>query len=345
MLVCKASIWLVSFFPFLLPLTCHAVSDSHRVVIYYQTTNFNSSADSHISLLPLVETAADISVTHVLVSALHIDGTDGIHLNDYPPSNPIFDQVWSDVATLQSKGVIVAAMLGGAAPGSFEKLDGDDEQFEKYYGPLKETIGTYNLQGLDLDVEEDMSLDGIIRLIDRLRSDFGNDFLITLAPVASALQTGGSNLSGFNYFDLEAQRGDEISFYNGQFYSGFGSASSTSDYQDIIDSGFPAEKVVLGLLTNSANGNGFVALDTSAGVIEDLVAEYPSFGGVAGWEYFNSLPGGTSAPEEWATWAAEHLATSSTTDTSSTKFRARRAVHDTWHVVRRWGRQTWRWLK
>ncbi|KAK9783455.1 putative Glycoside hydrolase superfamily [Seiridium cardinale] len=344
MLVCSATTWLARLFPFLVPQTCHVATDNHRVVIYYQTTNANSSADSHISLLPLVS-EANISVTHVLVSAFHLDDTDGIHLNDYPPNNTRFDQVWSDVATLQSKGVTVGGMLGGAAQGSFERLDGDDEQFEQYYGPLKETIGTYNLQGMDLDVEEDMSLDGIIRLIDRLRSDFGDEFVITLAPVASALQDGGSNLSGFSYTDLEAQRGDEIDFYNGQFYSGFGSASSTSDYQDIIDGGFTPEKVVMGLLTNSANGNGFVALDTSAGVIEDLVAEYPDFGGVAGWEYFNSLPGGTSAPEEWAAWAAEHQAATTATDTSSTKFKAKRAMHDTWHIVRRWGRKTWRWLK
>lgn len=38
--------------------------------------------------------------------------------------------------------------------------------------------------------------------------------VITLAPVASALTEGGGNLSGFNYFDLEAQRGSSIAFYN-----------------------------------------------------------------------------------------------------------------------------------
>ncbi|KAI1869742.1 uncharacterized protein JN550_005723 [Neoarthrinium moseri] len=345
MLVCNAATWMVKLFPFLLPLTCHAATNNHRVVVYYQTTNYNGSATEHVSLLPLINSEAKIPVTHVLVSALHIDDKDGIHLNDYPPDNPIFDEVWSDVAQLQAKGVVVTGMLGGAAPGSFTRLDGDDAQFEKYYGPLHDTIGQYNLQGLDLDVEENMSLNGIIRLIDRLRKDFGDDFVITLAPVASALQKGGGNLSGFDYFKLEAQRGSDIDFYNGQFYSGFGSAASTSDYQDIIDGGFPAEKVVMGLLTNKANGNGFVALDTSAGVIKELVAEYPDFGGVAGWEYFNSMPGGQKEPWKWASWATNALSASSTTDTSSPKFMVKRAAHDTWHVVRRWGRQTWRFLK
>jgi len=37
--------------------------------------------------------------------------------------------------------------------------------------PMLEIIHQYGLQGLDLDVEEAMSLHGIIRLIDRLKAD------------------------------------------------------------------------------------------------------------------------------------------------------------------------------
>jgi alkaline phosphatase D len=76
-------------------------------------------------------------------------------------------------------------MLGGASAGSFAHLDG--LEFEAYYSPLKDMIAAHSLDGLDLDVEE-MSLNGVIQLIDRLKNDFGNDFLITLAPVAAALQ-------------------------------------------------------------------------------------------------------------------------------------------------------------
>ncbi|KAJ1335207.1 Glycosyl hydrolases family 18 [Microdochium nivale] len=199
------------------------------------------------------------------------------------------------------------AMVGGAAVGSWTRLDGDAEQFEHYYKPLHDFVGGYNIQGLDLDVEQEMSLEGIIRLIDRLKTDFGDDFVISLAPVGSALTKGGGNLSGFDYFQLEAKRGKDIDFYNAQFYFGWGDASSAADYEDIIDDGFPTEKVVMGLLTNPANGNGYVTLDKQAPVLEELVAENPRFGGVAGWEYFNSLPGGDSAPYKWAAWMAEHI--------------------------------------
>ena len=35
------------------------------------------------------------------------------------------------------------------------------------------------------------------------------------------------------------------------------------------------------------------------GTVRSLVSKYPDFGGVDGWEYFDSLPGGTSAPQQW----------------------------------------------
>ncbi|KMU83223.1 hypothetical protein CIHG_01005 [Coccidioides immitis H538.4] len=67
-----------------------------------------------------------------------------------------------------------------------------------------------------------MSLDGIIRLIDRLKSDFGDEFIITLAPVATAMVHGLRHLSGFDYRALETARGSKISWYNVQFYNGWG---------------------------------------------------------------------------------------------------------------------------
>ncbi|XDG01311.1 hypothetical protein ABKA04_000926 [Annulohypoxylon sp. FPYF3050] len=348
MLFCKVSQWMTRLMPLLVPATAvcakksaTAVND-HRVVIYYQTTNYNGSATEHVSLLPLISDKSNIPVTHVLIAAIHLTDDPGVHLNNYPPENSLFDQVWSDAAQLQAAGVTVMGMLGGAAAGSYSRLDGDDASFEKYYKPLHDMIGTYNLQGLDLDVEESMSLSGIIRLIDRLKKDFGDSFTISLAPVAAALTEGGGNLSGFSYFDLEKQRGSSISFYNGQFYYGWGSASSASDYESIIDDGFAANKVVMGLLTNSANGNGFVSLDTSATVLKELTSENTGFGGVAGWEYFNSQPGGESAPNEWATFMAQHVRSASATSGKKKEISTREAV---WRRVRKAGRRVRREAK
>ncbi|KAL3956811.1 hypothetical protein ACCO45_009657 [Purpureocillium lilacinum] len=140
---------------------------------------------------------------------------------------------------MRNSGVKVMGMVGGAAAGSFTKdtLDGDQATFDKYYGQLKAVIQEFGLQGMDLDVEQYMSQAGITRLVNQLRHDFGSDFTITLAPSSD---------------------GDDISFYNAQFYSGFGSMRSSDDFNSITSHGLAASKII---------------------------------GGVMGWEYFNSEPG------------------------------------------------------
>jgi hypothetical protein len=266
-------------------------ADSKRVVVYYQTQYVNG-----VYVSPKALTDNNTGVTDVLVGAIHLD-PDVVHLNDDPPESPKFTQMWADLHAMQAKGVHVSAFVGGAAQGSFQRLDTD---FATYYPRLKNLVTTYGLNGLDLDVEESMSQAGINRLIDQLTTDFGTGFIITLAPVATAL-SGGGNLSGFNYETLERDRGAKIDWYNAQFYCGWGSMANTTGYDNIINRGlFTPNKVVTGVVTNSANCSGYVALPTLKNTLAALVAKYPTFGGVDGWEYFNSDPGGTPAPWQWA---------------------------------------------
>lgn len=271
-----------------------------RIICYYQT--HDSPPGQHVSILPLITEFTGI--THVILAAIHLNDDPGnITLNDHPPSHPRFKQLWEELDVLQFAGIPVLGMLGGAAKGSFTRLDGDDKLFEVYYVPLRDIIRTYKLDGLDLDVEENMSLAGVIRLIDRLKADFGESFLITLAPVATALQAG-RHLSGFDYEALEVLRGAKISWYNTQFYCGWGDMQNTSGYDMIMGYGWPAHKVVVGLITNPGNGSGYVAPEVLAPVLVTLRAKYPSFGGVMGWEYFNSIPGDVDRPWEWAAFMA-----------------------------------------
>ncbi|PON24119.1 chitinase [Trichoderma gamsii] len=269
-----------------------------RIITYYQT--HHDSASKPISVLPLL-TQPGISITHVILAAIHLnEDPNHITLNDHPPHHPRFETLWAELRILQASGVKVLGMLGGAAKGSYKRLDGSSEQFERYYVPLRDIIRARGLDGLDLDVEEDMSLGGVINLIDRLRSDFGKGFIITLAPVAAALLDHRSNLSGFDYEALEVMRGKEIAWYNTQFYSGWGDMSNPIMYEMILRKGWPAEKVVVGLITNPENGNGFVMWEFLSNVLALLRGRHERFGGVMGWEYFNSLPGGRERPWEWA---------------------------------------------
>jgi chitinase len=277
-------------------------AEQKRVIYYYQTQYDNNV---YVSLSPIWTTLNPENgkpyVTDVMVAAFHLgyntDGSPYIHLNDNVPSDPMFTTMWQEVATLQSYGVTVRMMLGGAAQGSYADLF---NAWSTFYPILQQTLEQYNLNGIDLDVEEDVTLANAEMLIDQLNTDFGSKFLITLAPVASALW-GGANLSGFSYPQLyKSSAGPKIAWFNGQFYSGFATLASPADYERTIDYGYPADKIVAGMIANSADGSGYVGMGTVSKTVNSLVGQYAHFGGVFAWEYFNAEPGGTSDPIEWA---------------------------------------------
>ena len=280
-----------------------AGTSAKRVIYYYQTQYSNGQ---YVSLAPIWAKLDPVTgkpaTTDVMIAAFHLghntDGSPYIHLNDNVPQDPMFDVMWPEVAKLQTYGVTTRMMLGGAAQGSYQLLFSD---WKTFYPILKSTLQQYKLNGIDLDVEENVTLADIEKLIVKLHADFGSNFLITLSPVCSALWDG-ANLSGFSYTQLyKSAAGADIAWFNGQFYSGFGSLQTPSDYEHALKAGiFPANKVVAGLIANPNDGFGYVPVKTVAATVKTLVAKYPTFGGVADWEYFDALPGGPADPALWS---------------------------------------------
>ncbi len=265
-----------------------ALSANGHVVAYYQTQYSNNS---YVSPSPLRGIATDIEV-----AAFHLNGDGSVHLNDNPPSDAKFSQMWSDLASLQQSGVRVEAMLGGAAQGSYANLHND---FTTYYGLLRSTLQTYHFNGVDLDIEEAFSLADTEHLINQLRTDFGSGFVITLAPVATDLSGGSAFSGGFSYRQLESDMGSRVNWYNAQFYCGWGSLSGTSGYNAVLANGFSASRVVAGTVTNPANCSGYVDPATLAGTLRSLAGQHADFAGVAGWEYFNSVGVNGGGPASW----------------------------------------------
>ncbi|KAL8935280.1 MAG: hypothetical protein Q9211_004783 [Gyalolechia sp. 1 TL-2023] len=210
-------------------------------------------------------------------------------------------------------------MLGGAAPGTFTRLDCRDEgAFDAYYAPLRDMLRRYRFDGVDLDVEEDMSLGGVIRLIDRLKADFGARSILTMAPVATALQ-GKRHLSGFDYEAVEVLRGPSIEFYNVQFYNSWGrvlgdDGGGSGGYGEIVARGWRPEKVVAGVLTNPRNGHGWLGTEEVGRSLRMLKRLYPAFGGVMGWEYFNAVMGEEGMGWQWAEGMREAMEVFETID-------------------------------
>lgn len=109
-----------------------------------------------------------------------------------------------------------------------------------------------------------------------------------------------TNNSPFHFFSF-ANKFDPFSD------CGWGDCSNPILYEMMLMKGWAPEKIVVGLVTNPANGSGFIPFDILASVLPLMVGQHARFGGVMGWEYFNSLPGGRERPWEWARWMTRIL--------------------------------------
>ncbi|QSZ37400.1 hypothetical protein DSL72_009498 [Monilinia vaccinii-corymbosi] len=291
------------------PLAVQSYATTPRLAVYVQTYHDEYNKDTNLSILPLMGTG--IQATHVILAALHVMSTPGlIHLNDDPPDAPMYDELWTQVKSLQTAGIKVSCMIGGAALGTWNYFNGDDNEvipliinlyplltyleFHRYYDPLLNNfIKKYHLDGIDIDIEQFVDITVALRFVKQLYNDMGPDFVITMAPVASALSHGGS-LSGFSYSDLDAQARDPntgtpmISFYNAQFTNGWGNAGNTNDYDAIIKAGWDPSRVVMLVSAAPNDAGGWVPVATLKNTIGSLRKKYPNFGGVNGWEYFDA---------------------------------------------------------
>ena len=140
------------------------------------------------------------------------------------------------------------------------------------------------IKGIDLDIEESVSLSNVKKLINQINIDFGSDFIITMAPICNSLLYDYPGLGGFIYKDLlNTKEGQRINWLNGQFYFQY-----TQDiYEKCIENGYEPNKIVFGMISSNANYNNF---ENSVQEIKKIKEIYPNFGGVYIWEYFNSPP-------------------------------------------------------
>ena len=251
-----------------------------RIILYYQTFN---------GLEPILKMSTQ-KCTHIHVSSIHFgtnnDGSLYIHLNDDPPNSPKFDSMWKQIESMSKKGVKIILMVGGAGGAYYDLFS----NFEAYYSMLKCCLYERPyISGIDLDIEEYVELDDVKMLINRIVQDFGSDFIISMAPVQSSLMEDQPGLGGFVYKDLyNSPEGKYIDYFNGQFYSDY----SVKSYQRCIQNGYPAPKVVMGMISAMYNKGSKSSITN---ILQELVKQYPDFGGVFDWEEFDSYPSG----KEW----------------------------------------------
>jgi len=254
-----------------------------KTIYYYQT---------FVGLHKLMNHLQDIDV--IIVSSIHFGkdkaGKKGIYLNDNIPYDPLFNELWLETHEASDQGVTIMFMMGGAGL-AYGELFSD---FETYY-PLLKTLITEKswIKGIDLDIEESVTLDNVKMLMNRLIKDFGSDFIITMAPVSPSLMHDGSSMAGFSYKELYlSEEGKHIKWFNTQCYYSF----SKNTYDLIIQNGYPPEKIVMGMESGQFDEKTFSKAIHEVIKIKD---EYPDFAGVFDWEYLNAPPD-KNDPSQWA---------------------------------------------
>tara|TARA_B110000967_G_C18843731_1_gene540799 strand:- start:16 stop:810 length:795 start_codon:yes stop_codon:yes gene_type:complete len=255
---------------------------SNRIIYYYQT---------FVGLKDIL--TPETKVTHIHLSSIHFgadsNNTPYIHLNNNNPTNKIFDSVWSDLETAKTLGIKVILMVGGAG-GAFQDLFSN---YDTYYSLLKEFVLDKRniIDGIDLDIEEPASLENVENLIKTIKADFGESFMITMAPIQSSMQTDQSGMGGFVYKTLYKSCGNLIDYFNVQCYNDY----SFDAYNQMIKNGYPEDKIVMGSISSQD-------ITTNINTIKNIVKSYPKIGGVFNWEYYDSPT--TNLPyDNHGTWA------------------------------------------
>ena len=184
--------------------------DSLTIMYYYQS--FNNK----------LKQLVDINIPNkinIYLSSIHFgttfDGEPYINLNNDVPENhkSLLDEI--EYVSNNSSNITFFAMMGGAG-GAYETFFSD---FEIYYKLLYNFIESFNIKGLDLDVEETTSIKNIEKLILRLKNDFGTKFIISMAPIAGSMIADTGSMGGYIYKELfNSEAGKLIDWFNVQCY-------------------------------------------------------------------------------------------------------------------------------
>ena len=242
---------------------------------YYQT---------FVGLDDILSHPQDVDV--IIISSLHFgidkNGKPNIYLNDNLPDDPIFDKLCNKLNSYIIKAMAIYFKMWWSW-WCFHILFKDQD--DTYYDPLLKLINQVVLiSGLDLDIEETVSLLNIKLLISCLERHTDKSFTLTMAPLASSLSNDHPGLGSFSYKELfDSIEGKSISRFHVQAYDSF----SFDTVKSIVDNGYPADKVVLGMTSGQFNADNF---QTALDEIKKVVETYNNFGGVFDWEYLDAPP-------------------------------------------------------
>ena len=128
-------------------------------------------------------------------------------------------------------------MIGGAG-GGYRSLFSN---YSVYYSLLKRllTDKTGLITGIDLDIEEIVTLNDTLKLIKDIKSDFPvYDYIYV--SIQFSLETDVPGMGGFCYKDI--LKTDLVDYFIGQFYTDY----TLESFEMCVKNGYPPEKIVMG---------------------------------------------------------------------------------------------------
>jgi len=235
-----------------------------------------------------------INTDVIIVSSLHFDTVNkeiDIFLNNNKPTDKLFDNMWNETKEAHEKGITIMMMLGGAG-GAYQQFFLDiDKTYPKLVNLLKSKPW---IHGIDLDIEEEVDINNVKILINKLFNDFGEKFIITMAPVCLSLISDEPGMGGFSYKELyNSPEGKKIHWFNTQSYGG---SFKKTTVDQIVKNKYPVDKIVLGMMSGDFDSKSF---PTAINEIKNILTQYPNFGGVYDWEYLDAPPD-KGNPQNWA---------------------------------------------
>jgi hypothetical protein len=249
--------------------------------------------------------------THVIISALHLQCVDGnyvLYLNDTLVQN-IDPAFWDVVRRLRSAGVTVTALLGGYGGGYWSCINSNPDKAISVLSGLANA--PYYLQGFDLDWEfspYDPNAPAydpkLIAYVTVKLATAGSGLVITHAPTPDLLGT----------YDAQFWQavGNTLAWINVQWY---GDSDLVQDYSDFVSgqtSGAPVDptRVVAGATVMTQQGVGYTDLCQLMSMVTTLQKTSgigQKFGGVAGWEFTQTIGNPDPKVSNWDTCIAAAL--------------------------------------
>ena len=195
-------------------------------------------------------------------------------------------QFIDDISDLKSKGQHVIISVGGA--NGLITIN-SEEAADRFASSLSKIIQKYGFEGVDIDLEGG-AVSGtayIARGLRKLHDEFGDDFIITMAPETYYMHKA-NDLSGA-YFRLAMEIKDILTICYPQFYNaggdiGYNNFNARYPSQSFITSlatmyienGLRPDQLAIGVpALSSGAGSGYITIDSLIEVVNSLVYKKP----------------------------------------------------------------------